>query len=356
MKMIKINSKWRLTSIVFFLLIGFGCAPTVITKHESPMTLKESADALTIKGKKYAGTEYYWQNPFEAFHLFKEAAQLGNAEAQAMTGRAYYFGYGTKKDLEKAAEWYTRAAEAGNPKGQSSLGYLFRMGLGVKQNDEAAYFWTQKAADQKNPVGMNNMGAFFQRGLIVKRDNATAVEWYTRSSQSGYPLAKANLGIMFQKGLGSKKNLGKAFKLYSEGCVKNHPDGHYGCFYLIRGTKKWSVEKKELVRAMDTIKTACDKGEASACQSLGDIYWEGWWKREDSEKAAAFYKRSCFLGSKSACRKLGAFYNFGIGVEKDESLAKIIFKNACEEGDTIACSVMKYGVKRPTQAKKKKRK
>jgi TPR repeat protein len=65
--------------------------------------------------------------------LISSAPQRRHGEAQYNLGRAYEKGFGVKKDLAEAANWYQRAAEQGHSDAQNSLGLL----LVAEQRDYA---------------------------------------------------------------------------------------------------------------------------------------------------------------------------------------------------------------------------
>ena len=60
-------------------------------------------------------------NPKESFKLFRKAADMSHPIASAMTGYCYENGYGIKKNLLKAIDYYYVAAGLGSPMAQLSL-------------------------------------------------------------------------------------------------------------------------------------------------------------------------------------------------------------------------------------------
>ena len=65
------------------------------------------------------------KDPQEAFFLFRLAAEQGHGVSQKELGLMYEMGYGTAKNLETAAYWYTRAAKQGIPEAQHNLGVMY---------------------------------------------------------------------------------------------------------------------------------------------------------------------------------------------------------------------------------------
>jgi len=52
----------------------------------------------------------------EAFKWYEISAKAGNIDAQINLGFAYIMGYGTDKDLKKAAYWIKKAKDSGDEK------------------------------------------------------------------------------------------------------------------------------------------------------------------------------------------------------------------------------------------------
>lgn len=59
---------------------------------------------------------------------------LGYSVARVKLGDYYYYGYGTEKDLELAAEQYRLASDRmSNPQAMFNLGYMYENGIGLQQ-------------------------------------------------------------------------------------------------------------------------------------------------------------------------------------------------------------------------------
>ncbi|MDE6345424.1 MAG: sel1 repeat family protein [Muribaculaceae bacterium] len=96
------------------------------------------------------------RNDKEAFRLFGEAANEGNADAMALYGRCIELNYdkdyfkGISKDerLAEALRWIRKSAENGSASGCYYLGRAYYYGkLGLASNTMEAYEWFKKGAD-----------------------------------------------------------------------------------------------------------------------------------------------------------------------------------------------------------------
>ena len=90
-----------------------------------------------------------------ALKWFREAAEGGNADAQAELCKRYQTGEGVPVDFTRAAGWCRRAAEhvpdlGGASQGRNNLGILYEIGEGVPQDFVQAYKWLSLAGVKEN--------------------------------------------------------------------------------------------------------------------------------------------------------------------------------------------------------------
>ncbi len=88
------------------------------------------------------------RNCFEAFSLYRRAADQGYAEAEYHLGRMYHDGRCMGRNLSEAARWLRRAAESGVPEAQGLYGNLYFNGEGVPRDRITACMWTILASSQ----------------------------------------------------------------------------------------------------------------------------------------------------------------------------------------------------------------
>jgi TPR repeat protein len=106
-------------------------------------------------------------------------AELGNIDAQCYIGRCY--AYGTKgigTDFSQSIKWLTKAAMSDHPIAQYVLGCLHHKGLGTKRDINRAAEWHRLAAingvKQSLLITANN----YQRGIGVPKDEIQAYAYY----------------------------------------------------------------------------------------------------------------------------------------------------------------------------------
>ena len=75
------------------------------------------------------------------------------------TLHSYYLnGWGVRKNVATAAQWYTKAAEKGDAYAMVNLGCCYEEGLGVEKNVATAAQWYTKVPALLQSTGINAMG------------------------------------------------------------------------------------------------------------------------------------------------------------------------------------------------------
>ena len=115
----------------------------------------------------------------------KARAEAGDAEGQAIYGRALSNGWGVEADAAAAVKWLRKAAKAGNAIGQTTLGLCYKHGSGVKADWATAAEWLRKAAEQGLPRAQFNLALCYAKGNGVEKDLAKAAEWFHKAAEQG---------------------------------------------------------------------------------------------------------------------------------------------------------------------------
>lgn len=113
------------------------------------MAIASYADASSSAQELFADAQrsYEAHSYQSALSLFRQAAELGNPEAQYMAGLMFYRGEGSgASNATLAAKYYRMAAEQNFAKAQYNLAVLHYQGQGVPRDDESAYKWLYLAS------------------------------------------------------------------------------------------------------------------------------------------------------------------------------------------------------------------
>jgi TPR repeat protein len=143
----------------------------------------------------------------------QQAAEQGNAQAQAHLASMYEQGEGVPKNLKMALHWYTEAAERGNAFAQGTLGWFYQYGIGVETNYPLALAWYRKAADQGSAASQLNLAIMYDDGIGVSTNKEEAVKWYRLAAAQGQPRAQLDLAVMYWHGEGVKQDYKQAWDL-----------------------------------------------------------------------------------------------------------------------------------------------
>jgi TPR repeat protein len=102
----------------------------------------------------------------------QQAAEQGDAKAQAKLGAMYLLGKDVDKNEQMAAEWLLKAAKQGHLEAQVLVAALYDSGVGVKNDVKQATSWYEKAAAQghtsalallgKNPIAKGGVAFNYQ--------------------------------------------------------------------------------------------------------------------------------------------------------------------------------------------------
>jgi len=82
-----------------------------------------------------------------------------------------------------------QAAERGDADAQARLGFMYNAGEGLPRNDTEALKWYKLAAEQGHAQGQNDLGNMYREGEGRPRNDVEASKWYTLSAKQGHPSA-----------------------------------------------------------------------------------------------------------------------------------------------------------------------
>ena len=108
--------------------------------------------ALIALGLKQAA----WAANVPDFRETLQAAERGDAHAQALLGNMYANGRDVRQDYAEAVRWYRQAAAQGFAQAQYNLGVMYETGRGVRQDLALAQEWYGKACQNGDQDGCDN--------------------------------------------------------------------------------------------------------------------------------------------------------------------------------------------------------
>ena len=221
-------------------------AVSVTEQNDAGDDLVSSAQALLDEGKYE-----------EAISLLQKAADMGDAEGQAMLGVCYFDGAGVEQNYETAVNYFRLAADQDNARGQNGLGTCYDLGLGVEQDYQEAVKYYRLAADQGYATAQCNLGVCYYNGTGVEQDYEMAAKYARLAADQGDEVALSNLGNDYFFGFGVEQDYSEAYRLFCLSAEKGHMDGLFAvgeCYYLGTGVEK------DLEAAAEWYQKALDAG------------------------------------------------------------------------------------------------
>ncbi|MEB0280865.1 MULTISPECIES: tetratricopeptide repeat protein [unclassified Mucilaginibacter] len=189
------------------------------------LSFGQNAEELNKKSKDFLSQG----DTKNAAPFLKQAAELGNAEAQYNLGYCYQQGIEVPKNDSIANTWLLKSAKQGWLNAQFKIAYSYAAGRGTNKNDIQAFFWSLQCAKQGDPECMFNVVSCYQDGIGTSKNIDSALTWATRlailanaedlQSSGKITSARANLAEMYYNGKNVPKNFAKSymwFLIYNE--------------------------------------------------------------------------------------------------------------------------------------------
>ena len=132
------------------------------------------------KGLNEAAAALYLLSNKESLDVLQRGANLGNSEAHYLL----YSHLKTQSQTSEAGISHLRdAAKLGNPEAQFELGQLNYDGQIKKGNYEASFYWWNRAALQGHAEAQFNLGHSYLTGRGIKADMVLAASWFSLAAR-----------------------------------------------------------------------------------------------------------------------------------------------------------------------------
>ncbi|KAL9004192.1 MAG: hypothetical protein Q9188_002985 [Gyalolechia gomerana] len=247
-----------------------------------------------------------------AFPLFIAASKHGHAEAGYRAGLCYEFGWGTRKDPPKAAQFFRQAASKNHPGAASRLGRACLVGdLGLGTRYKEGIKWLKRAAESAD-FQYNN--APYELGLLhetgygddIFLDESYAAQLFTQSADLGHMEANYRLGDAYEHGkLSCPKDPALSVHFYTGAAQKGHPLALMAlCAWYMVGAPP--VLEKDENEAYEWAKKAAETGLPKAEYAVGYFTEMGIGCRRDPLEANVWYVRAADQGDERAKHRIAA--------------------------------------------------
>ena len=165
-----------------------------------------------------------------AFPLFVAASKHGHAEAGYRAALCYEFGWGSRKDLQKAVQFYRQSASKNHPGAMSRLGKACLTGeMGLANRYREGVKWLKRAAESAD---FQYNSAPYELGLLhetgfgddIFKDESYAAQLFTQSADLGHVEANYRLGDSYEHGkLSCPRDPALSVHFYTGAAQRGHP-------------------------------------------------------------------------------------------------------------------------------------
>ena len=149
---------------------------TLISILTASISNGQTADEINKQAKDFL-TKGDTKN---AVPLLKNAAEMGQPEAQYNYGYCYQQGVEVEKNDSIANIWLLKSAKQGWLDAQFKIAYSYASGRGVTKDDKQAFYWSVKCAEQKDPECMFNVISCYQEGIGTNKNLDSMLVWAIR--------------------------------------------------------------------------------------------------------------------------------------------------------------------------------
>ena len=125
-----------------------------------------------------------------SLQLLQPLAESGEPEAQYRLAVQYQAGLGVVQNPLQAYHWMRAAAEQNHDLALHGLGIMYLYGECVDKNETEAARWLQRAADRGLPGSMAALAGMYEQGLGVEKNPARAQELYRAAGLMDTPPSK----------------------------------------------------------------------------------------------------------------------------------------------------------------------
>ena len=263
-----------------------------------------------------------------------QRAKNGDANAQAIIGRYYFFGYrGVDENEQEAYRWIQKSVQKGSACGFFQLGKCYEAGVvapkkrqKAKQLMAKAFNMLKKKRGALSPEELFVMGMCYWCGFGTPENTELSIECYKKSSDLGFDEAQFFLGDYYTTDW--DLNYRKALYWFHKAAEQNNEKAQYRigmCYYSGNGVES---NKKEAIK---WLRIASGNGEPTAQFWLANSLMDGIGCEKNISEAIEWYKKSAKGHIYGALYKLGCLYRDGVGVDRNYDLAIKYLKEAYEE-------------------------
>jgi TPR repeat protein len=238
------------------------------------------------------------------------------------------------KDTAGAITAYERSCERGGDGGCFNAGFLWKHRDPPDHARAVAAF--QRGCSDGEAASCNELGLAYRRGQGAAKDPAQAQRAFKTACDGRLGIGCDNLAELYEVGEGVAKDLDHALRLYKQACDLDESEDTADACELAGNMLQADGGRRDPKLAASYYAKACER-TASRCFGLAISYVKGVGVAKDLAKARELYRRACDAGDADSCNNLGILLQSGLGGPKDLAAAQTLFEQACKAGVAIGC-------------------
>ncbi|OAD80387.1 hypothetical protein PHYBLDRAFT_104926, partial [Phycomyces blakesleeanus NRRL 1555(-)] len=286
--------------------------------HEAQKIVKRLAANANIAKSGCSEAQFFLANcygtgvmktpidPEKAFNFYLQGSKQNHLQCCYRVAVCYEIGTGTKRDNNRAIQFYRKAAKLGDPLSMYKLGMILLNGfLGVHKNEREGVSWIRRAAqsaDQDHPQALHELGVIYEQTNIVYilPDIDYSRELFTQAAQYGFAPSQRRLGLAYENGsLNCPINPRRSIAWYSRAAEQGDVESELALsgWYL---TGAEGILQQDSFQAYLWARRAADKGFSKAEYAVGYYTETGVGVQESLKEAKRWYLRSASSGNQLA--------------------------------------------------------
>ena len=305
----------------------------------------------------------------ELFAELRNAAELGEPEAQARLGQAYWSGDQVERSQKTAIDWLEKSADGGSWWGYSLLGaalvaaepaerdvsrglaillnaydagdgfaagmiaWAKLAGLEGEPDFDAFFAWSARAEALEDPEGTAQLGLAYLRALGVAQDSGVAIRLLRSSVERGSGLGNLLLGHLHRAGEILPADRETEIAYFAKAGELGWLEG-------------WAMQGAHLLdqadnpaaqaRGLALAQKAAEGDDPVGLLVLANAYRLGRGVAADPAMVASLIRKLAALQHPEALNEMGVLYEQGYGVERDFETAARWYRHAMELGSLDA--------------------
>ncbi len=230
-----------------------------------------------------------------------KGAEQNSLSNQSVLSFAYFYGLGTKPDLQKSFNWCKAAANHNRAQSQFLLARYYEFGLGTAKDEKAMFSWDEKAAKQGFTASQFQLGIDFLNGVAVKQNTQEGLKWLEKAATHGNSRAQTLLGLIYKFHLFDKNDDAVAQKYLSQTAKLKSSIATY----LISPSAPKGSD------AMKQLQSAAARGDAHASAVIAEMFATGCGAKLSREDSIRWYTTAASNGDSDAQIRLGFLSSYG---------------------------------------------